>query len=128
MRPFLGKSQVCYMTMFSGALNKSVFDGNIILLKISEENGRKKYVYNGGDMVCSFMTSDNICENVSNMVNYLCPYILATGEGNYYLLAPSFKFIKKDKIDYDAILNGRYPCEVESFKELELYKFHSNYD
>ena len=40
MRTFLGKSQVCNMTMFSGALNKSVFDGNTISLKISEENGR----------------------------------------------------------------------------------------
>ena len=26
------------MTMFSGALDKKVFDGNTILLKISEEN------------------------------------------------------------------------------------------
>ena len=51
MRTFLGKSQVCNMTMFSGALNKSLFDGNTILLEISEENGRHKYVYIGGDMV-----------------------------------------------------------------------------
>ena len=47
MRTFSGKSQVCNMTMFSGALIKSVFDGNTILLKISEENGRHKYVYVG---------------------------------------------------------------------------------
>ena len=40
MKIILGKSRVCNMTMFSGALNKSVFDGNTILLKISEENGR----------------------------------------------------------------------------------------
>ena len=39
MRTFLGKSQVCNVTMFFGALNKSVFDGITILLKISEENG-----------------------------------------------------------------------------------------
>ena len=30
MRTFLGKSQVCNMNMFSGAKNKSVFDGNTI--------------------------------------------------------------------------------------------------
>ena len=33
MRAFLGKSQVCNKTMFSGALNKSVFDGNTNLLE-----------------------------------------------------------------------------------------------
>ena len=33
------------------------------------------------------------------MGNTLCPYSVATGEENYYLLAPIFKFIKKDKID-----------------------------
>ena len=60
MEIFLSKSQVCNMTEFLGARDKKVFDGNIILLKISEENGKHKYVYIGGDMVCSFMTSDNI--------------------------------------------------------------------
>ena len=55
-------------------------------------------------------------------------YSVATGEENYNLLAPNFKFIKKDKIVFDAILDGMYPCEGESFKELELYKNHSNYD
>ena len=72
IRIFLGKSQVCNMTMFSGAFDKKVFDGSTILLKISEENEKHIYVYIGGDMVCSFMTSDNICENISNMGNNLC--------------------------------------------------------
>ena len=62
------------------------------------------------------------------MGNSLCPYSVAMGEENYYLLAPIFKFIKKDKIDYDAILYGMYPGERESFKELELCKIHWNYD
>ena len=79
-------------------------------------------------MVCSFMTSDNIYEFISNMGNNLCPYSVATGEENYYLLAPNLKFIKKYKIDYDAILDGVYPCEGESFKELEVCKIHSNHD
>ena len=128
MRTFLGKSQVCTMTMFSGALNESVFDGNTILLQIGEENGRHKYVYIGGDMVCSFMTSDNICEFISNMGNNLCPYSLATCEENYYLFAPNFKLNKKDKIDYDTLLEGMYPCEEKSFKEVDSCKTHSNYD
>ena len=42
MRIFLGKSQVCNMTMFSGAFDRKVFDGNTNLLKISEENGKSK--------------------------------------------------------------------------------------
>ena len=42
MRIFLGKSQVCNMTLFSGAFDKKVF-GNTILLKISEENGKHIY-------------------------------------------------------------------------------------
>ena len=131
MRIFLGKSQVCNMTMFSGAFDKKVFDGNTLLPKRNEENGKQKYVYIGGDMVCSFMTSDNIYEYISNMGSNLCPYSVATGEENYYLLAPNFKFIKKGKIDYDTILDGIYVPDSdlkESFEELELCKIHSNYN
>ena len=59
-------------------------------------------------MVCSFMTKEKIYEYISNMGNNLCPYSVATGEENYYLLAPKLKFIKKDKIDFDTILDGIY--------------------
>ena len=59
----------------------------------------------------------------------LCPCILATGEEKCYLLAPNFNFIKKDKIDYDNILdNISVPDSMESSEELELCKIHSNYD
>ena len=122
MEIFLGKSQVCNMTMFSGSFDKKVFDGNTILLKVGIENGKNKYVYIGGDMVCSFMTSDNIYEYISNMGNNLTPYSIATGEENYYLLASNFSFIKKDKIDYDTILEGIYVPDSglkESFEEIE---------
>ena len=101
------------MTMFSGAFDKKVFDGNTILLKVSEENGKLKYVYIGGDMVCSFMTSDNIYDYISNMGNNLTPYSVATGGENYYLLTPNFSFIKKDKIDYDDILKGIYLLDYD---------------
>ena len=119
------------MTMFSGSFDKKFFNGNTILLKISEENGKNKYIYIGGDMVCSFMTNDNLYEYISNMGNNLSPYSVATSEEYYYLLAPNFKFIKIDKIDYDAILDGIYVPDSdikESFEELELCKIHSNYD
>ena len=59
---FLGKSQVCNMTMFSGAFEKPVFDANTILLKINEEIGKKKFLYIGGDMIASFLTDENIYE------------------------------------------------------------------
>ena len=55
---FLGKSEVCDMT--SGAFDKSVSNGNTILLKVSEEYGRHSYVYIGGNKICSFLTNDNI--------------------------------------------------------------------
>ena len=129
MKIFLSKSQVCNMTMFSGAFDKKVFDGNIVLLRISEENGKQKNIFIGGDIVCSFMTSDNIYEYISTMGNSLCPYNVGTGEENYYLLVPNFKMIKKDKIDYNTILDGIYvPDSKESFEELDLCKIHSNSD
>ena len=95
MKSFLGKSQRCTMTALSGAFDKSYFDGNTILLKVGIENGKNKYVYIGGDKICSFMISDNIYECISNMGNNLTPYSIATGEENYYLLAPNFNFFKK---------------------------------
>ena len=65
------------------------------------------------------------------MGNNLSPYSITTGEENYYLLTPNFSFIKKDKIDYNTLLNGIYVPESdlkEFFKEIELYKIHSNYN
>ena len=73
METFLGKSQSCTMTAVSGAFDKACFDGNTVLLKVGIENGKNKYVYIGGDMVCCFMTSDSIYEYVSNMGNNLTP-------------------------------------------------------
>ena len=60
LRTFLGKSEVCYMTLISGALDKSVFEGNTFLFEIREENDKHRYVYIGGGMLCSFVTNDKI--------------------------------------------------------------------
>ena len=82
-------------------------------------------------MVCSFLTCDRIYEYVSNMGNNFSPYSFATGEENYYLLPPDFNFIKKDKTDYNTILNGIYVEDSdfkESFEEIAFCKIHSNYD
>ena len=82
-------------------------------------------------MLCSFLTNDRIYRYITNMGNTLSPYSIATGEENYYFLAPNFKFIKKDKIDYNTILGGIYVPDSdlkESFEELELCEIHSNFD
>ena len=129
METILGKSKSCSMTALSGAFDKACFDGNTILLKVGIENGKNKYVYIGGNMVASFMTSDNIYEYISNMGRNLTPYSFAIGKENYYLLTPNFSFIKKDKIDYNTILNGIYvPDSDLPLEKLELCKIHSNYN
>ena len=75
----MGKRESCMMTALSVAFNKPVFDGNTILLKLSEENDKHRYFYIGGDMVCSFLTNDKIYKYISNMGNNLVPSSIATG-------------------------------------------------
>ena len=79
MQTFLGKSQLCDMTKFSGSGDEEVFDGNTILLKVSQENNKLRYVYIGGDMVYSFLTNDGIYKYISNMGNNLTPCSIAKG-------------------------------------------------
>ena len=79
METFLGKSAVCDMTVESGALDKSIFNGNTILLKISEESNRHRYVFIGCKMICSFLTDDNNYKCISNMGKSLTPYSIAIG-------------------------------------------------
>ena len=92
------------MTCISGAFDKSVFDGNTFLLKISEEIDNRRYVYFGGDMICSFLTNDDIRQNISNMGNKVTPYSIAIGEENIHFSTPHFQFNKRDRIDYDKAL------------------------
>ena len=103
METFIGKSQLCNMTEFSGANDREVFNGNTILLKIGEENNKHRYVYIGGDQVCSFLTNDKIYKYISNMGNNLTPYSIAIGYENIYYLTPYFRYIKKENIDVDDI-------------------------
>ena len=103
METFIGKSQLCNMTEFSGAEDKEVFNGNTILLEIGKENNKHRYVYIGGDRVCSFLTNDKIYKYLSNMGNNLTPYSIAIGYENSYYLTPYFRYIKKKNIDVDDI-------------------------
>ena len=92
------------MTLMSRALYKSLFDGNTILLETSEECGRYRYVYFGGDMICSFLTDDSNYKYRSNMENNLTPYIIVMGEENIYFLTPHFKYNKKEKNNKSELL------------------------
>ena len=82
MEIFLGKSKCCMMTAYSGAFDRECFVGKTILLKIGEENNKYRYVYIGGDIVCSFLTNDKIYKYISNMGGNLSPYSIAIGEKN----------------------------------------------
>ena len=128
MEIFLGKSQLCDMTEFSGARDKEVFNGNTILLKVSEEKNRHRFVYIGGDMVCSFLANDKIYKYISNMGNNLTPYSIAIGWENIYYLTPYFKFIKKENIGVDDIDKLFDYSKISNCQKLKTYKIHSNYD
>ena len=126
---FTGKSQLCDITEFSGAEDKAVFNGNTILLQIGIENNRYRYVYIGGDMVCSFLTNDRIYKYISNMGNNLTPYSIAIGCYNIYYLSPYFKVAMKgkdiDEDDIDKLFDYR---NISNYQKLRVYKIHSNYD
>ena len=85
MELFLGKSECCMMTVYSGAFDKKRFNLNTILLKIGEENNKHRYLYIGGDMICSFLIDDRIYNCISNMGNNLSPYSIAIGEKKYII-------------------------------------------
>ena len=128
METFLGKSQLCDMTLFSGAEDKEVFNGNAILLEIGQENIKHRYVYIGGDKVCSFLTNDRIYKYISNMGSNLTSYSIAKGRENMYFLAPYFKYTKKENIDENDIDKLFDYHNISNCQKLRTYKTHSNYD
>ena len=107
IKTFIGESQSCDMTALSGAFDRNVFDGNTVLLKMKEECNRHRYVHIGGNMVCSFLTIDNLFESISNMGNNLISYSIALGSEHIHFLNPKFKFIRKDKIEYNGFLSRK---------------------
>ena len=102
---FIGKSQLCDTTKTSGAKDKGVFDGNTFLLEIGKQNNKPKYVYIGGDMVCSFLTNDKSYKYIAIMGNNLIPYSIAIGWENIHYLTPYFKFIKKKILTNMILIN-----------------------
>ena len=122
LETFIGKSLCCNMT--------EDYDENTILLKVSEENNKHRYIYIGGDMVCSFLTTDKIYKYISNMGNNLTPYSIAIGWENIYFLTPYFRVIKKENIDVDDIdkLFDIDYDDITSRENIEINKIYSNYD
>ena len=110
----------------SGAFDKSVFDGNTILLKISEENDKHGYLYIGGNMICSFLTNDKIYKYFSNMGKNLIPYSVAIGDKNIHFLTPHLKFFIKENIHYDDDVE-LFDYDILNCEKLRLYKIHSNF-
>ena len=110
--------------------DKKDYDGNTILIKLFEENNKHRFVYIGGDKVCSFTTDDKIYKYISNMGNNLTPYSIAIGWENIYFLTPYFRVIKKENIDVDNIdkvFDIDYD-DIMSRGKTEINKIHSNYD
>ena len=105
------------MTLMSGALDKSVFDGNSFLFKINEENGRHRYVYFGGDMICSVLTNGNIYSYISNVGIILTPYKTAIGEENICFLIPHFKLIKRENINDIDFLKINRACFLRRYTQ-----------
>ena len=54
-------------------------------------------MYDGGDMICSFLTNDKIYKYISNVGNKLTPSSIAICGENIHLLTPFFKFNKREK-------------------------------
>ena len=94
----MGKSESCLKSAMSGAFDKPVFDGKTALLEKSEENKKHRYIYIGGDMVCSFLTNDKTYKNISNMGNNLTPYSKAKGEENLFFQRQISSLLKEKKL------------------------------
>ena len=89
-------------------------------------------LYIGGDMICSFVTEDNIQKCMSYMGNNLTPYSIAIGDENIYILTPHFRSIKRHRIDdnenfVDLFDHYDSNCGKHSFRKLRIYKIHSNF-
>ena len=122
---FIGKSQLCDMTELSGSEDRKVFDGNTILLSIGFENNKYKYVYIGGDQVCSFLTNDKIYNYISNMGNNLTPYSIAFGSENIFYLTPYFKYTKNENIDTNDIDKLFDDSKISDYEKIKTYKIYS---
>ena len=130
---FIGKSKVCPMTDFSGAVNnESCYDGNTLLLEC--ENN--EYIYISGLEISKFKIDDTIIDYISLIGNNMIPYAFMIGERYTYFLYNRYKFIENDKIEEGSLLNSSNnsfdpyeyhleKCGIDAFKKLERILIHT---
>ena len=98
----IGKSKVCPMTHFSGANDKSGFDG--VTLSVECENN--EHVYISGLEIFKFKTDDKIIDYISLMGNNMVPYAIIIGEKFTFFIAHHYNFIENDKIEEGTLVNA----------------------
>ena len=84
---FIGKSKVCPMTQFSGAIDSSGFDGNTLLL-VCENN---EFVYFSELEIFKFKKDGKIIDYLSLIGNNMIPYTFAVGRKIYIFLIISLQ-------------------------------------
>ena len=103
---FVGKSRVCQMREFSGAMDNSTFNGNTILLEVED----KKNVYISGLEIFEFRTDDKILDYISLLGKNMIPHTFAIGEKNIYFISAHYKFLENHKIEERMLLNASNNC------------------
>ena len=68
---------------------------------------KKRYMFIGGVMICSFLFTDNIYNYIPNMGNNLTPYFIAIVGENICFLTAQLKVIKKEKINDNELLKAK---------------------
>ena len=121
------------MTEFSGANDKSDFDGNTLLLECQNN----EYIFISGSEISKFDTDNKIRDDISLMRNKMCPHAIMAGACTYFI-DHHYKFIENDKTEEGTLLNttnnnlGPFLYHLakwgkDSFKVLEHTQIHTFY-
>ena len=86
---FIGKSKICELTEFSGALNNHDSDGNTFLLEC-EDNGDAQI---SGLKTSKFKTIDKIIDYISLIGNNMVPHAIIIGKKYTYFIYNRYKLI-----------------------------------
>ena len=101
------------MTIFSGALDNSNFDGNTILLECDDS----KYIFISGYEIFEFGTSGKFIDYISLMGNIMTPYAFAEASEYSYSISTHYNLIENDRVEEGTLLNS-------SNDSLDPYDYH----
>ena len=101
------------MTVFSGVVNNSNFDGKTILLECEDS----KYVYISGLEIFEFRFDGETLEYIFLMGKKMIPCTLAVGAKYTYFMSTHYKLIENDKIQECMLLNS-------SIDSLDPFDYH----